>query len=148
MKKIYFMTMLIPIIGLGYSHTPDSKSRSNEREILTDSLELELVMLTNQAFCDCYYKSTKNVGAHISPPDGSNYIQLSGLVAQYANDPGLNKIVDRWVQKEYHSYSEENKLYLMRCLDFYNSTDLKAYIDSVREVKKNELLIEFDKEQM
>ncbi len=145
MKKIYFIIMLITIIGLGCSLTPDSKSRSKESEMLTDSLELELVMLKNQAFCDCYYKSTKNVDAHISPPDGSNYIQLSSLVEQYANDPRLNKIVDMWAQKEYHSYSGENKLYLMRCLDFYNSTDLKAYIDSVREVEKNKLLIGFDK---
>ncbi len=145
MKKVYLVVLFITAVALDSLHSADSKSKLEESEMLTDSLELELVMLKNQAFCDCYYKSTKNVDAHISPPDGSNYIQLSSLVEQYANDPRLNKIVDMWAQKEYHSYSEENKLYLMRCLDFYNSTDLKAYIDSVREVEKNKLLIGFDK---
>lgn len=145
MKKVYLVVLFITVVGLGSLHSADSKSKLEKSEMITDSLELELVMLKNQAFCDCYYKSTKNVDAHISPPDGSNYIQLSSLVEQYANDPKLNKIVDMWAQKEYHSYSGENKLYLMRCLDFYNSTDLKAYIDSVREVEKNKLLIGFDK---
>ncbi len=145
MKKVYLVVLFITAVALDSLHSADSKSKLEESEMLTDSLELELVMLKNQAFCDCYYKSTKNVDAHISPPDGSNYIQLSSLVEQYANDPRLNKIVDMWAQKEYHSYSGENKLYLMRCLDFYNSTDLKAYIDSVREVEKNKLLIGFDK---
>ena len=145
MKKVYLIVLFITVLGIGSSHISDSKSKLEEKDVSTDSLELELVMLKNQAFCDCYYKSTKNVDAHISPPDGSNYIQLSSLVEQYANDPRLNKIVDIWAQKEYHSYSGENKLYLMRCLDFYNSTDLKAYIDSVREVEKDKLLIGFDK---
>ena len=145
MKKVYLVVLFITAVALDSLHSADSKSKLEESEMLTDSLELELVMLKNQAFCDCYYKSTKNVDAHISPPDGSNYIQLSSLVEQYANDPRLNKIVDIWAQKEYHSYSGENKLYLMRCLDFYNSTDLKAYIDSVREVEKDKLLIGFDK---
>lgn len=52
MKKVYLVVLFITVVGLGCSLTPDSKSRSKESEMLTDSLELELVMLKNQAFCD------------------------------------------------------------------------------------------------
>lgn len=140
---MYFIVLFITIVGLGCLFSSDGKNYLKENDVTTDSLEL--VMLKNQAFCDCYYKSMKIANAHISPPDGSNYVQLSSLVEQYASDPKLNMIVDKWVEKEYLSYSKDNKLYLMRCLDFYNSSDLDAYIDSVRKEETKKLLIEFNK---
>lgn len=120
--------------------------RATESKTENDSLELalesELVMLKNQAFCSCFYKSLKAVDGEISPPDGSSYVQISELAPEYLiNDDRLNALIEKWVAKGYNSYDYRNKLYMMRCLDFYNSEDLKQYIDSVRiiETKKMEI---------
>ncbi|MBK5722860.1 hypothetical protein JGH11_18475 [Dysgonomonas sp. Marseille-P4677] len=131
MKIIYFIILSLTLAVLCCSSEHGSK-KSVETN---DSLESELTMLKNQAFCDCFYKSTKIANDQISPPDGTSYIQLSTLVEQYAKDPKLNQIIDKWVEKEYLSYSENNQLYLMRCLDFYNSVELNTYIDSVRKIE-------------
>jgi len=113
-----------------------SQPKSGNNKILSnDTLENELLKLKNQAFCDCYNQALKNAGAKITHQDGSNYIQISDLVLKYANDIHLRSIIDKWNKKKYTSYSVDNKLYLMRCLDFYNSNDLELYIDSVRRVE-------------
>lgn len=122
-------SLTLAILGCSSEHGSKKSNESN------DSLESELTMLKNQAFCDCFYKSTKIANTQVSPPDGTSYIQLSTLVERYANDPKLNQIINKWVEKEYLSYSENNKLYLMRCLDFYNSVELKTYIDSIRNIE-------------
>jgi hypothetical protein len=42
-------------------------------------------------------------------------------------------MITDWNKKEYKSYDSNNNLYLMRCLDFYNSEELKKFINSIRE---------------
>ncbi|MFZ4457073.1 MAG: hypothetical protein ACOYOT_12730 [Bacteroidales bacterium] len=130
-KSQFILFLLFVLLEYGYSQSSIDKNQN----LFKDSLEKELLNLKNEAFCDCYYKATKIAHAKISPPDGSSYVQISGLVASYCNDSHLKKIIDKWVVKKYLSYSENNNLYLMRCLDFYNSRDLKLYIDSVRQVE-------------
>lgn len=132
MVKIYFSTLILIVLVLGCSVDHNTKNNLEISDVTTDSLELELAMLKNEAFCMCFNRSIKKENVQITPPDGSSYIQLSDVVAQYANESNLNLIIDKWVKKEYRSYSDENKLYLMRCLDLYNSEDLDNYIDSVR----------------
>lgn len=102
---------------------------------LLDSLEFELQKLKNQAFCDCFNQALINANAKITVPDGSNYIQISDLDINYFNNSYLKELIKDWNKKEYISYNEENKLYLMRCLDFYNSEDLELYIDSIRKIE-------------
>ena len=131
MKRMLIILSIVFSISCNGSHSKsvNSKIRSN------DTLEIELLKLKNQAFCDCYNEALKNTGAKIMPQDGSNYIQISDLVLKYANDIHLRYIIEKWNKKTYSSYSVDNKLYLMRCLDFYNSKDLELYIDSVRKVE-------------
>jgi len=99
------------------------------------TIENELTMLKDQLFINLYYKSLAIVGGNITPPDGSNYIQISDLTIKYARDENADRLIKRWVEKKYKSYNPKQNLYLMRCLDFYNSNDLKLYIDSVRQIE-------------
>ncbi|TRX35409.1 hypothetical protein [Flavobacterium restrictum] len=97
-----------------------------------NKLEGELVKIKNQAFCDCYYEATKNES--VKYKDGSNYVQIINLNEEYIfGNENYRKMIDNWVKKEYKSYDSNNNLYLMKCLDFYNSKELKKFIDSVRQ---------------
>ena len=106
-----------------------------------DFLDEQLLMLKDHAFCKCVDQAMKKVGATLTPQDGSSYLQLFELDANYFFDLNLKRILNMWNQKEYISYDTEQELYFMRCLDFYNSKDLANYIDSVRtvEMKKKSL---------
>jgi hypothetical protein len=113
--------------------TVESAEKIQVGQQTADTLERELQLLKNQAFCDCYRVALRDEPN--KPSDGSNYMQLSGLDIAYFNDPNLKRLVKKWNAKEYASHEPSNKLYLMRCLDFYNSTDLQHYLDSVRKVE-------------
>ena len=97
-----------------------------------NKLEGELVKIKNQAFCDCYYEATKNES--VKYKDGSSYVQVIDLKEEYIfGNENYRKMIDNWAKKEYKSYDSNNNLYLMKCLDFYNSKELKKFIDSVRQ---------------
>jgi hypothetical protein len=119
--------------------TCNSKLTNNSTEsvAVNDSIENELLLLKNQAFCDLFRMETSK--EKIVFKESTTYIQFSNLDMNYFNDSNLNKIIKKWESKDYKSYNPTNKLILMKCLDFYNSNDLKNYIDSVRvvEYKKN-----------
>lgn len=131
MKRLLLISLSFFVLSCNEAKQRQEKSKIEP----TDSLEVELLKLKNQAFCDCYYKALNSVHAEIVPPDGSTYIQISELVRIYCNDNNLQNIIRKWNNKKYLSYSGNDKLYLMRCLDFYNSKDLELYIDSVRNVE-------------
>ena len=116
-----------------------STKRNSYKHLHDDFLEEQLLMLKNQAFCNCVNQAMKKSGATLAPQDASNYLQLFELDVKYFFDPNLERIVNIWNQKEYISYDSEKELYFMRCLDFYNSKELANYIDSVRnvEIKKH-----------
>lgn len=140
MKCIKYYIILLILLGCSYEPTQNNKI--NKELNVKDSLNSELIMLKNQAFCDCYNRSIKKTGAQIVPHDGSSYLQLSDLVVEYTFDPILDKLIEKWVNKKYTSYCKDNELYLMRCLDFYNSKELNTYIDSVRQVEIKKLTID------
>jgi hypothetical protein len=97
-----------------------------------NKLEKELIKIKNQAFCDCYYGSTKN--EQVKYKDGSTYVQVIDLQKEYIfGNKSYRRMIDNWIIKDYKSYNPNNNLYLMRCLDFYNSSILNKFIDSVRQ---------------
>jgi len=128
-KRIFFITLAV-ILCVCIAMQNSQKNPSD------DFLDEQLLMLKNQAFCNCVNKAMKEAGATLNPRDGTNYMQISELDEHYWFDPNLERIINVWSKKEYISYDNENKLYFMRCLDFYNSKDLANYIDSVRTVEK------------
>lgn len=134
MRKI--LLIILPFFVISCNGEKQKKEKYEADTI--DSLEIELVKLKNQAFCECYYRALHEVNGEITPSDGSTYLQISVIVQKYWNDENLKRLVLKWNMKKYSSYSDSNKLYLMRCLDFYNSKDLKLYIDSVRRVELKE----------
>lgn len=136
--KYYFLIFILSGCSL-----PTRDNITDKNLIVNDSLELELIMLKNQAFCSCFNRTIKKAGTKMAPSDGSNYLQLSNLVVEYTFDPILNKLIEKWVNKKYTSYCKDDELYLMRCLDFYNSKELNTYIDSVRQVEIKKLTIDF-----
>lgn len=104
----------------------------NAQNKTSQNLENELIKIKNQAFCDCYYEATKN--EPITYKDGSTYVQMIELKGEYIfGNENYRKMIDDWVKKEYKSYDPNHNLYLMKCLDFYNSKELEKFIDSVRQ---------------
>jgi len=136
-KQILILTVLVIGIITYYNCRTQNLICTNSQisQPFLDSLEIELQKLKNQAFCNCFNQALKNTNATITVPDGSDYIQIFDLDLAYLNSNHLWKLIDDWNKKEYIAYNEENKLFLMRCLDFYNSKDLELYIDSIRQVE-------------
>ncbi|MBF4506743.1 hypothetical protein IRZ83_08680 [Flavobacterium sp. JLP] len=102
------------------------------------ALENELVKVKNQAFCDCYSKALSGKET-IRYKDGSSYVQTINLKGEYIfRNKKYEEMIENWDKNEYKSYDPNQNLYLMKCLDFYNSTVLKQFIDCVRqeEIKK------------
>ena len=97
-----------------------------------NKLENELLKVKNQAFCDCYYEATKKES--IKYKDGSSYVQLINLKEEYIfGNQHYRKMISNWLKKDYKSYDSNNNLYMMKCLDFYNSKNLQKFIDSIRK---------------
>jgi len=97
-----------------------------------EKLEAELVKIKNQAFCDCYYEVTKN--ELVKYKDGTTYVQVIDLKEEYIfGNENYRKLIDNWMKKDYKSYEPSNNLYLMKCLDFYNSKELEKFVDSIRQ---------------
>lgn len=88
MKCIKYYVILLILLSCSYEPTQNNKI--NKELNVKDSLNSELIMLKNQAFCDCYNRSIKKSGVQIAPHDGSSYLQLSDLVVEYTFDPILN----------------------------------------------------------
>lgn len=130
MKKLIFYLAFISLANcIGYAQT----LKSNEK------LEAELVKLKNQAFCDCYSEVISG-NEKVRYNDGSTYVQIIHLKEEYVfQNEKYRKMIKEWAKKEYKSYDPNQKLYLMQCLDFYNSDILKKFIDSVRQ---NEIRLE------
>jgi hypothetical protein len=127
MKQIIIILLLNSVILI-----VESQNRIQQE----DSINSELILLKNQVFCDCYFEATKNAKTKIFPPDGSNYLQISNLVQKYYLDKRIIQLIKKWMKKEYRSYVENNQLYLMRCLDLYNSKELEIIM---RQIKAEEL---------
>lgn len=105
----------------------------SQQKNTNQKLEEELLKLKNQAFCDCY-AGVLSGNEKIRYNDGSTYVQIISLKGQYFfRNEKYKKMIKEWVKKEYKSYDPNQKLYLMQCLDFYNSPILKKFIDSVRQ---------------
>ena len=110
-------------------------SQPQKTKNINNKLEKELLMIKNQLFINLYNRSLSVVKGEVTPPDGSSYMQISDLYENYWMDKNANRLLNRWSSKKYISFDPKQKLYLMRCLDFYNSEDLKQYIDSIRKVE-------------
>jgi hypothetical protein len=122
MKKLLLCLTLIFLANyINYAQVKSNKA-----------LEAELLKLKNQAFCDCYDEVIS--GKEKTPyKDGSTYVHIMNLKGEYVfRNEKYYKMIKDWAKKEYKSYDPENNLYLMQCLDFYNSAVLKKFIDSVR----------------
>jgi hypothetical protein len=123
MKLIYIICIILLTTGCA-SQTKDLK--------FEEKLEKELIKLKSEAFCDCYYEVTSK--EPIKYKDGSTYVQIIDLNGEYVfGNAKYREMIKNWVRKEYKSYDGNNNLYLMKCLDFYNSPVLNKFIDSVRQ---------------
>lgn len=130
MKNIFFIIILFQfVVCKGQSDNGIDKLK----------LETELIKLKNQAFCDCYAEVISGK-EKIKYKDGSTYVNIINLKGEYIfGNEKYWQMIKKWVAKDYISYNPDNNLYLMECLDFYNSKELNDFIDSVRqeEIKKN-----------
>ncbi len=132
MRRLLCFGFLFFVVGLSIALPQANSEKNNAKRI---ALEKELLKLKNNAFCNLFYRSLRDVNGEITPPDGSSYVQIINLSLDYLRNPYLDNILNKWSKKVYKSYDPEDKLYLMRCLDFYNSKDLELYIDSVRQIE-------------
>lgn len=124
MKNIIILITIVSLLSFTIRESIESKK---------NKFENELIMLKNQAFCNLFNVIVNEDKQKLI--DDSDYFQISELSEKYYRDERLIKLIEKWRLKKYKSYNPDNKLYLMKCLDFYNSKDLKVYLDSVRKVE-------------
>ena len=75
-----------------------------------------------------------SVGSVVKYKDGSTYVQVIDLQEEYIfGNENYRKMIDNWVKKDYKSYDPNNNMYLMKCLDFYNSKELEKFINLIRQ---------------
>lgn len=134
MSYKYLIGLLLLIIQL---NSCKELKETNENIETVNFLNQELLLLKNGAFCDFYSSITREQKCSIH--DASTYIQISELYGKYFMDSSLVKIKDKWKNKEYKAYNKDDSLFLMKSLDFYNSQELKHYIDSIRIIELNQL---------
>lgn len=112
-----------------------SRELGNLKSIENIDIQIELEHLKNQAFCDLQWKLiTSNSCVN---DDASGYMHISNLDIKYFNDANLKRIINKWAEKEYNAKDERKNLNTMKCLDFYNSKDLKNYLDSIKVILLN-----------
>lgn len=123
MKSLNIFCFIVLLGFVGYSQS----NKTNQK------LEKELLKLKNQAFCDCYSEVLSGKET-IRYKDGTTYVQIINLKGEYIfRNKKYKQMIEKWAKKEYKSYNPNQNLYLMKCLDFYNSPELIKFIDSVRQ---------------
>ncbi len=154
MKKIIYSILFMVLLGSCVPRQPREISVSKE-----DSLELErsLLALKNWSFNECYslsmietYKRLKvdiNDSCRVNNLTGYYYINNTEIDLYWIfEDKNRQKLINKWVNKEgYTPFVNppdfpDGSLDMVRALDFYNSEDLKIYIDSVRHAEYKKLL--------
>lgn len=153
MKK--YIIYLLVLLGCDKNKVIQNINQSMERETISYSenfdrdttsigvlvhkknktLEDDLLMLKNTAFCFCINEETKKIIKYspnkYSPiPDNSisGYMEFSTYLDAelFVNNKKVDSLVKLWSNKKYATKPPENpedKAYLiyMKCLDFYNS---------------------------
>ncbi|WDF63986.1 hypothetical protein [Flavobacterium sp. KACC 22763] len=121
MKIVFKFCFIVLFCSVGYSQNKNKE------------LENELIKVKNQAFCDCYSEALSGKEI-IRYKDGSSYMQIINLKGEYVfGNKKYKQMIEKWNKKDYKSYDPNQNLYLMKCLDFYNSPMLNRFIDSVRQ---------------
>lgn len=112
--------------------------------------EDKILLLKNTAFCLCHNKEEQFVlqnNPNTYNVIGDNtieaYVQTSNIDTELLiRNKQLNKLVEKWHKKVYGTKPKEEKsdqksfLINMKCLDFYNSIELKNYLDSIKVTGK------------
>ena len=126
---------------------PVIEEKTNNKISKEDSLfvESELLKYKNCLFSEIYEnglkKTYKRLGYEqkIKPKDLTYYFYGGDFNPEFMkNDNNRNKLITKWLNdKTYESVPEivDGSLDLVRALDFYNSEDLKKYLDSLRVIE-------------
>lgn len=135
-----------PSVEVNYIKDIDTSSAGILIRKKNKTQEDKLLILKNTAFCLCHNKEEQFI-LQTNPDNykviGDNtiqaYVQTSDIETELLiRNEQLNKLVDKWHRKTYKTKPKEEKsdqksfLIIMKCLDFYNSDELKNYIDSLR----------------
>jgi hypothetical protein len=156
MKKSLLIFTAILLAGCTQKKNSRISSISAEDSI---SLEKELVNYKNALFSTLYFKSLKEtyLRNNIDPNDFCYDtikkwdLTISDCVIHefdlqlYAEDKNKDRLIKKWMNKKKYiplSRSPEytyGSLDMKRSLDFYNSDDLKQYIDSLRQIIRKRL---------
>ena len=130
--------------------------KKDPEKLSHDTLEKSLQALKDWSFSECYtqseYNTYKRLGidiqdscfikSHAADLTGYYYVNSSDIDLHWVfEDSNRIKLVSKWVNKAEYTPRPINppdfpdgSLNMVRALDFYNSDDLKKYIDSVRKV--------------
>lgn len=145
---LYLILVIISLFGCNSKQLRSNSSISKE-----DSTKLEeaLRVLKKWNFVECYSLSETNtykrMGIDLSSRRVKNlslyyYINNTSIDLHYVfEDQNRKRLVEKWVNKEgYIPFVNppdfpDGSLDMVRALDFYNSEDMRVYIDSVRQVE-------------
>ena len=149
-NKILVICSLLIILGC---NKQKSEKQISKRQI---QIEENLIALKNWCFIECYSESQKltykRIGINTKDSCFSSK-QINDLTKYYyVNNSGIDlniifkdsnrvRLIEKWVNKEgYVPFVNppdfpQGSLDMVKALDFYNSEDLKKYIDSIRKIE-------------
>ncbi len=162
-KQILLFTLFFSIFccqrNTVRTYTSDINENSKKKSDIY-SLEKDLIVLKNITFINylgelesltynkyglekrdsCFMKyNIKDASIH-------QYINASNINLNYLfNDINRKKLIEKWIHKDFDLISIEGGDELkhsfnnFKALEFYNSNDLKSYIDSVRTIELEKL---------
>lgn len=119
MKITFIVVIFFSINSYNYSQT--KKNLSLENQIKDQRLKMR-----NLAFCHCMWKIDSCASL-------SNDNSAIGYINYMAYDeeirPDVKLFTSKWVEKNEKNYKsyDDSPLTIMKCLDFYNSDELKKF---------------------
>jgi hypothetical protein len=158
--KCYIMEKTIYFIALIIFFSCNSREQNIYSNISKkDSIRIEkkLLALKNWSFKECYSKSEMETYKKKGKIFNDTICRINDLTEYYCTnnsdidltyifeDNNRKNLISKWVnKKEYIPYVNppdfpDGSLNMVRALDFYNSLDLKKYIDSVRTIELNKI---------
>ena len=160
MKKISLFVLLVCCC----CKTKEKNKNLTEEEV--EIIETTLLNVKNVCFDELLYESKQTTYKRMGIKDSTlineykiiknltrfHYTQKEFInLLEFSNDKNRKILIDRWLnKKEYIPIVNppdypDGSLDLVRALDFYNSDDMKKYLDSIRQIEYKKLISEKSK---
>ncbi len=135
MKNLPFLLLACCLFVLGCDQQPPaaqpSESAQNEASPSSAAgaeLEKERMKFKNMAFCNCLHEANPDTNFWKKEGSAGGYLE-TGIFGMDQIEMA-DSVAKIYLQKDYPSCCE-SKLFLMKCLDFYNGEELNSIANTI-----------------